>query len=461
MSDTWREVEQSVTGNAGGSLTSPGRVNLADTDSIKFPSQWEGWKIAEQIGTGSFGTVYMAENGEERCAVKVIAIPRDDSERAALLVESKNEAAAHQYLVDLVRNYSKEIRAMYVLQENPHIVKIEDHMIEELSPLQFRILIRMELLTPLRDYFTQMSMSEDEAIQIGLDMCDALIACDEHKIIHRDIKPDNIFRSSDGVYKLGDFGTARRLDMTFGTFSTKGTFSYMAPEVYRQDRYDRRVDIYSLGLVLYRFMNRNRDPFIDPEKRLIYYQDREEALRKRMDGEVIPPPIDASSDFSYVIRKACAYQPSKRFNSASDMKLTLEQLKAAKQSTESELFADTLDRTAFSRLKGPKHSDSGKRGLEGISGSYDGALIPLKPGESLTLGRDIQHCNLVLDGADISRIHCTVSLDSKGRYYYVKDHSRNGTWLNGSDRLVKEAAFRCAPGAEISLGNGQNRFFLV
>lgn len=431
-----------------------------NTNGIMLPEAWKSWNITGQIGTGSFGSVYLAEDGPERCAVKVISVPRDDSERAALLVESKNEEAAHRYLKDLLQNYAKEIRAMYVLQEDPHIVRIEDHLIEEISPLEYRILIRMELLTPLRDYFAGMAMTEDEAIRIGLDMCDALIACDRHRIIHRDIKPDNIFRSDDGVYKLGDFGTARRLDMTFGTYSTKGTFSYMAPEVYRQERYDRRVDLYSLGIVLYRFMNRNRDPFIDPDKHLIYYQDREEALRRRMEGEPLPPPADASGDFSYVIRKACAFSPGKRFPDAQAMKDTLIQLKNAKKSTVSSLFDDTLSQALQGRVRDVDYSASKDRMLECLGGTYQGAAIPLNPGDSLTLGRDIQHCNLVLDGADISRIHCTISLDSKGQYYYVTDHSRNGTWLNGSDRLVKEAAFRCAPGSELSLGSGSNRFLM-
>ncbi len=432
-----------------------------ETDQgFSVPSIWQGWTVTGELGSGSFGTVYQMEYGDKKSAVKVITIPGDDSERSALMVEFKDESAAQRYLQDLVRNYSKEIRAMYALQEDPHIVKIEDHLVEEVSPLSFRILIRMELLTPIREYFMSNSLSEEEVIRIGLDMCDALIACERHKIIHRDIKPDNIFRSDSGIYKLGDFGTARRLDMTFGTYSAKGTFSYMAPEVYRQERYDSRVDLYSLGIVLYRFMNRNRDPFIDPEKQMIYYQDREDALRRRMDGEPVPAPIDASDDFSYVIRKACAYRSVDRFSSAKDMKTTLLHLLDSKIHTKSTLFDNTLAQTSAADAARSAWKKSGKRILKGLAGTYEGASIPLNAGESLTLGRDIQHCNLVLEGSDISRIHCTVSLDSKGQYYYVTDHSKNGSWLNGNVRLVKEAAFRCKPGSELSLGNGSNCFLM-
>jgi len=295
-------------------------------DFEQLPDKWADWKVEEQIGTGSFGTVYLAVREEEKCAIKVIQIPSDEAERSALLAETHNEGTARQYLQDLIQNYTKEIEAMYTLKDEPNIVRIMDHEIEELLPLGYRIYIRMELLTSLRDYLAGRSVTEPEAVQIGLDICDALTACDMHHIIHRDIKPDNIFRSADGIYKLGDFGTARQMDLTFGTYSAKGTFSFMAPEVYKGERYNSQVDIYSLGIVLYRLMNRNRDPFLDPLKQLIFYQEREDALRSRMEGKPIPPPIDASEKFTRVICKACAYRADERYDNADAFKADLEKV---------------------------------------------------------------------------------------------------------------------------------------
>ena len=179
-----------------------------------------------------------------------------------------------------------------------------------------------------------------------------------------------------------------------------------------------------------------------------------------MEGEPLPPPVDASGDFAYIIRKACAFLPGKRFTDAAAMKTTLLHLKESRQSKTSSLFDDTATMIGSHNHSQRGISVSDDREIEGLGGTYSGALIPMKPGDTLNIGRDIQHCNLVLDGTDISRIHCTISLDSKGNYYYVTDHSRNGTWLNSSDRLVKEAAFRCTPGTLISLGNGHNRFLM-
>ena len=92
-------------------------------------------------------------------------------------------------------------------------------------------------------------------------MCSALELCRENNIIHRDIKPQNIFVSRYGVFKLGDFGVAKA--STIRTSADKvGTYSYMAPEVYKGKGYDDRVDIYSLGMVLYWLLNERRGPFL-------------------------------------------------------------------------------------------------------------------------------------------------------------------------------------------------------
>lgn len=106
--------------------------------------------------------------------------------------------------------------------------------------------------------------TEADVIRLGIDMCRALEVCAKENIIHRDIKPSNIFVSEHGDYKLGDFGVARHLEASCRELSKKGTYDYMAPEVYRDSVYDARADIFSLGIVLYKLMNNGRIPFLPP-----------------------------------------------------------------------------------------------------------------------------------------------------------------------------------------------------
>ena len=109
-------------------------------------------------------------------------------------------------------------------------------------------------------------------------------------------------------------------------FSKKGTYSYMAPEMYKGEKYDSRVDIYSLGIVLYRLMNHNRLPFMSLEKQFITYRDKENALNKRVAGEQMSAPVDAGTQFARIIMKACAYDPAQRYQTPEELYSALDDL---------------------------------------------------------------------------------------------------------------------------------------
>lgn len=295
-------------------------------------SVWEEWKITEKIGEGSFGKVYKAQRTEKGktfySAIKVITIPSSQSELNSIRSETSNDQSAREYFHNVMEECIQEVSTMEYFRGNSHVVSVEDYkVVEYLDAIGWDIFIRMEYLTSFLDYCAEKQITEEEVIQLGIDMCKALECCQQLNIIHRDIKPENIFVSRFGEFKLGDFGIARELEKTMGGMSKKGTYSYMAPEMYRGEQYDRRADIYSLGIVLYKLMNRNRLPFLNLEKQLITYRDKENALTRRMSGEILPKPAEAGTAFSEVIRKACAYDASNRFQDAQSFRKALEDIK--------------------------------------------------------------------------------------------------------------------------------------
>lgn len=152
-------------------------------------------------------------------------------------------------------------------------------------------------------------------IRIGKDICKGLAICHKEGIIHRDIKPANIFVTSRGEYKLGDFGIARMVDAGQRASTKMGTRAYAAPEqfVSFEENYDKRVDIYSLGLTLYELSNHNRLPFANSG----YVRESEISLR--ILGKELPPPENADAALAKVILKACAYKAEDRFASAEEM----------------------------------------------------------------------------------------------------------------------------------------------
>ena len=299
-------------------------------------SVWPEWKITEKIGEGSFGKVYKAQRTEKGrsfySAIKILTIPANKSELDSIRAESSGEASTREYFENLVEECIQEVSTMEYFRGNSHIVSVEDYkVVEYLDEIGWDICIRMEYLTSFTDYCAERTLTEKEVIKLGIDLSRALEYCGQLNIIHRDIKPENIFVSRFGDFKLGDFGIARELERTMSGFSKKGTYSYMAPEMDRGDSYDRRADIYSLGIVMYKILNHNRLPFLNLEKQFITYRDKENALTRRMSGEALPRPADAGEALGRIICKACACAPEERYQSPQEFREALEDLQAGRR----------------------------------------------------------------------------------------------------------------------------------
>lgn len=327
-------------------------------------SVWPEWKITEKIGEGSYGKVYKAQRTEQGktfySAIKVISIPSSQGELSSVRSESPNEQSVKEYFHNLVEDCIQEVNTMEYFRGNSHVVSVEDYkVVEYLDDIGWDIYIRMEYLTGFLDYCMGKELTEKDVIQLGIDLCKALEYCQKQNIIHRDIKPENIFVSRFGEYKLGDFGIARELERNASGLSKKGTFSYMAPEMYKGENYDHRVDIYSLGIVLYRLRNHNRLPFINLGKQLITYRDKENALTRRMSGEELPAPAQAEGRLGQIILKACAYNREDRYQSAADFREALEALKYQPQDAVKEtLKQDTLPAAKSDKKKETKEKNS-------------------------------------------------------------------------------------------------------
>ena len=289
---------------------------------------WPEWQIVRQIGRGSFGIVYEAARIDHaiqsRAAVKVIPIPQNEAEIGALQAEGLSDAEAKTYLRSVVSDFVREIQLMETFKGLQNIVSVEDYKVfENTKGIGWTIYIRMELLTPLNIYVRSRKMSETEIAKLGTDICTALELCARKKVIHRDIKPENIFVNQFGDFKLGDFGIARSLEHITTGLSRKGTYSYMAPEVVKGKVYDSGADLYSLGLVMYQYTNKNRLPFMNTEGQFDSHE-RMEAIHRRLSGEPLPAPCDVSPAMASVILRACAPEPGERFASVSEMKKAIE-----------------------------------------------------------------------------------------------------------------------------------------
>lgn len=292
---------------------------------------WPGWEVVRLIGRGSSGAVYEIQRDvfghKEQAALKVITLPQNGSDIEDLYNDGYDEASVtarfEGYLKDIVQEYS----FMSEMKGHTNIVYCDDlRYVQHDDRVGWDIYIKMEYLTPLPRAL-QGSISEEACIRVGIDICNALALCKSRNLIHRDIKPQNIFVSQDGNYKLGDFGIAKTTERT--TMGAKvGTYKYMAPEVYNNQPYGRSADIYSLGLVMYWMLNERRTPFLPMPPQIPTGSMEDVARNRRFGGEPLPEPKNGSVGLKAVVLKACAYNPKERYHDPEDMRADLEAVMA-------------------------------------------------------------------------------------------------------------------------------------
>ncbi len=284
---------------------------------------WPDWKAVKRIGNGSYGSVYEIERQDgfghtEKAALKVISIPKEESDIDSLAANGYDDESITEYYRTSLNYILGEYALMIQLKSHPNIVSVDDRKaVQQENGIGWNVYIRMELLVPFVKYIKGKEFNEQEIIKLGKDLLNALQACHSENIIHRDIKPENIFVTKFGDYKLGDFGVARIMSHTTNATKT-GTPYYMAPEVYKSERYGKEADIYSLGMVLYWLLNNRKLPF-EPADHLSRPDEKEEARQKRLTGKAVPDPINGNERLKSIVKKALAYDSKERYGSAEEM----------------------------------------------------------------------------------------------------------------------------------------------
>ena len=319
----------------------------------------DGWNVTRLLGEGGYGKVFEIERSEfgqtYRAALKVITVPQSSAEVRSVISEGMSVSQAEAYFHGIVEELMHEFSIMFKLKGTANVVSSEDlRVLEHPDGIGWDILIRMELLHPLLPYVYQHPMARRDIIKLGIDICKALELCQRYNIIHRDIKPENIFISDNGDYKLGDFGIARTIERTTSGLSKKGTYSYMAPEVYAGREYGFSVDTYSLGLVLYRMLNKNRGPFLPQPPEAITFSSREQALGRRISGEALPRPFYGEGRLGEIVLKACAFDPKDRYSSPQQLRQELEAILYT-QTDAAVIYPDgdelTMDRESYASAR--------------------------------------------------------------------------------------------------------------
>ncbi len=338
---------------------------------------------------------------------------------------------------DFVERFRREAQLMMEFR-NEKIVQVYDHFKEENAyhiVMEYVDGITLEDLIAKRRF-----LSEDAALLIFSEICDALKYAHDRQVIHRDIKPANILISKDGVVKLVDFGVSANLEASDDDGLTKagmtiGTPSYLAPEQIANARNrDKRSDIYSMGVMLYE-MILGKKPFrggFTPEVIARIEKGKYTHPRK------VNPKIKRSTQG--IVKKAMHHKVKKRFQDLGViLKKTAKFLKPFK--TQEDIYsAIRLYLEGKDSLSQPK-----KKRLPDLSGKATGigiasVIVLILAGAGVLWGIQNQLHHEWLDGENLGALQVKVKV-KKGRkeadenYLHAKLYAEN---RQGSLKEVKD-----------------------
>lgn len=251
------------------------------------------YEIIDKVGSGGMADVYKARDHRLNRFVAIKVLKPEYSNDKSFVNKFRGEAQSAAGL------------------SHPNIVNVYD--VGDDGGLYYIVMELVEGITLKRFIERKGKLEVKEAVGIAIQIAQGLEAAHDNRIIHRDIKPQNIIISRDGKVKVTDFGIAKATNSNTITSNAMGSVHYLSPEQARGGYSDEKSDIYSLGVTIYEMLS-GKVPFAgDNTVSVALLHIQGEAMPLRELDPNIPPSIDK------IVQKCMQKRPEKRYHSASEL----------------------------------------------------------------------------------------------------------------------------------------------
>ena len=266
--------------------------------------------VGKKIGQGPNGETYLVTNRLDgrKLALKHISIPLSDSQTKALIYAGAvaDEREAQKYYTTTVKELKGELLMLNSIQNSGNLQKFRGYQIDQkFTGAGFDVYLISDYNKSLPVVLKEGNITKLQAINLGIDLCSALEQLRSADLIHKDVRPENVFMDENNRFLLGDLGIVPLSELKYSTMPDNLITDYSAPEVKKADAtLSTSMDIYAVGMILYHVFHGDKAPV------------------RKADVELAAPQY-ADMALTEIILKACSYDTNQRYQSPSDMKQAL------------------------------------------------------------------------------------------------------------------------------------------